>query len=262
MQRARSAWATLTSPLAFGRGGTPRQLPIISMFVDESGTTSDSSFVVAMFCTVEEAAWRTRVQNALDAELYTNKLHFKEISGTNPRHGRFLVSKRIVADMAGTMDWWAHYTYVDRNLVDTSYFGHSGDIEYNKWLADLIRWRTKRSGYRYKVVVAQRDRLRNDNFIPDGLQTELDVRRALDGSPEVLLSTAPGRSDRMLQVADLLVSAVRQRYVPSGNPLKEELAKDVDRLIKWEGQPGNRRIRPFEWMPWSMVREKEKGEML
>ena len=228
---------------------TPRT---VNMYVDESGTTADSRFLVGMFCTVADARWRERIQTALDDERYGNTLHFKEIS-SNPRNGRYRVSQRLVQSLSDNTDWWGHFSYIDRSLVDASYFSHSVDIEYNKWLADLIRWRTRRAGYRYEVLIAHRDRLRADDFIPERLQFELNRRSQFEGLPEVALKAALARTDRMLQMADLLVSGIRQRYIPSGNPLKREIGEKVDALVRWPEGTGNRRIFPFEWRPRSML---------
>lgn len=95
--------------------------------------------------------------------------------------------------------------------------------------------------------------MRNDDFIPDRLQRQLTRRHEVSGLPEVTLSTALAGSDRLLQLADLVTSAVRQRYLPSGNPLKAELAGDIADLTKDLGTGGNRRIRPFEWKPRTML---------
>ena len=235
--------------------GLPR---VVHMYVDDSGTTEGDTFIVGIFCTIADSDWRQRVQAALDAERYGNTLHFKQLSA-NPRQGRYRVSKRLLAQMRRRYDWWGHYMYVDRKLVDTSYFSGSAQIEYNKWVADLIRWRTRRPGYEYEVLISHRDRLRADDFLPERLQAELDVRAVVDGKPVVCLSTKLAREDRMLQLADLLTSGIHQRYRPSGNPIKEELSALVDGLVKKSGAYGNRRIYPFEWKPGGLVEAKKEG---
>ena len=201
----------------------PGRLPVARMFIDESGTTADSDFVVARFCTTDEAAWRQRFQQAQDTERYWHTLHFKDIS-TNPKNGRYRVSRLIVNDLASHTDWWCHFTYVDRTLVDTAYFSGSPEIEYKKWLADLIRWRTKRADYEYHVTIAFRSILAHDDFIPTRLQAELDARHRDKDFPVVRLDTELAKNDRLLQVADLLASGTRQQYSPSHNAHKVDLA--------------------------------------
>lgn len=166
-----------------------------------------------------------------------------------PNDGRYRVSKRLIRVLAAETDWWCRRTFVDRSLVDPASFGGSHAIEYNKWLADLIRWRTRRAGYEYHVTIAHRQPLRTDKFIRERLQEELTKRRRDEGLPKVQLDTVLAKNDRLLQVADLLASGVRQLYLPSQNAMKIELAHDLRNLIQEEGRSGNRRISRFEWKP-------------
>jgi hypothetical protein len=232
-------------------------VPAVHMYVDDAGSTRGDTFVVGIFATTDDEAWRGRFVAAQTAERYGHTLHFKKVPA-NPRDGRYRVSRILLARMRATYDWWGHYMYVDRSLVDPKYFSRSAQVEYNKWVADLIRWRTRRAGYEYHVTIAYRDRLRTDNFLPERLQDELD-RRAATGVPRVYLRTRLSRDDDLLQIADLIASAVHQRYEPSGNALKEELGATVEGLVKRKAAIGNRRIYPFEWKPGGIVEEKKEG---
>lgn len=234
------------------------ELPDVSIFVDDGGTTGhDEGFVVGAFCTKNERRWRLRFQGVMDTLRYHHTLHFAEI-GTKPGDGRYRVSKRLLAVLAAHGDWSGNYTYINRAWVTPARFSGSAQIEYNKWVADLIRFRTALPGFRYRVMIAHRDRDVGDTFIPDGLQAEL-TRAHLAGAPEVTLAVRANRDDRLLQIADLITSGVRQRHWPSTNPNKLELAGLIDSMVQGRGPDDNRRIRPFEWMPKELLAEKEEG---
>ena len=221
--------------------------PLYTLAVDEAGTIADRHFIGAAFATPEPDQWRDAIEREID---YPFSLHFHKI-GRNPMDRRYLATKKLLALLRRGPDWYAHFIHIDRSLVDRTYFGNEDYIEFNYWMGQLIKHRTKRTGRCYQVIVAERERTRDDRYMPELLQDQLDKRSYFDDAPHVDLTLDLARRDRLLQVADLIGSATRQLYLPSGNPLKEEIARDVADLVKPKGGliRTYQRIYGWHWRP-------------
>jgi hypothetical protein len=220
--------------------------PLYTLSVDEAGTISDRHFIGAAFATNEPDLWRERLDQAID---YPHSMHFHKIG--RKADGRYRATKTVLDLLRRHNDWYAHFIHIDRTLVDPSRFGFEDQIEFNYWMGQLIKHRTKRPGRCYRVVVAQRERTRGDRYLPELLQQQLDSRSYFDDAPHVDLAIDVPRHDRLLQVADLIGSGTRQLFLPSGNPLKEEIAAEVEDLIRPSGGVIRtyQRIYPWHWRP-------------
>ncbi|HVM29142.1 MAG TPA: DUF3800 domain-containing protein [Candidatus Limnocylindrales bacterium] len=216
------------------------------MFVDEAGETTGPYFVVGMFATGSPLAWRRR----LDAVLtdYPYSLHFHKLA--RKPDGRYRATHAVLDLLERTTDWYGHYLRIDRRLVTPAYFGNQDQIEFNKWVGMLIQKRTEKPHVCYEVIIADRQRNHADGYLTSRLQVQLDRRRRSDGS-HVVVGADLARHDRLLQLADLLGSAVRQSSVPSSNPCKLAIAERVSGLIRpMTGHAArHQRLYGWEWRP-------------
>lgn len=216
------------------------------MALDEAGSTADRHFVGAAFATMEPDAWRERIEKAIR---YPYSLHFQKLPSRPDE--RYRATKMVLALLRRYPDWYAHFLHVDRSRVNRAMFSRRRDIEFNYWMGLLIKRRTSRTGRCYRVIVAERERTRGDRYLPEMLQGQLDERAAFEGGAHVQLDLDFARHDRLLQVADLIGSATRQLYEPSGNRIKEEIAADVAALVRPRGGlilPGQR-LYAWHWRP-------------
>jgi len=230
--------------------------PLYTLAIDEAGTTTDRHFVGAAFVTPEPDLWRDRIERAID---YPHSLHFRKL-GRKP-DGRYRATKTVLGLLRRSPDWYGHYIHIDRRLVDQGRFGNEDQIEFNYWMGQLIKRRTMRPGRCYQVIVAERERIRGDRYMPDLLQRQLDSRSYFDDAPHVDLTLDYARHDRVLQIADLFGSATRQLHERSGNPLKEEIAAEVAELVRPNGGivRSHQRLYGWDWRPNPMARVESRG---
>jgi hypothetical protein len=223
--------------------------PLYTLAVDEAGSTAERHFVGAAFVTPEPDLWRERIDKASG---YPYSLHFHKLA--RRPDGRYHATKAVLQLLRRYTDWYGHFIHVDRQLVVPAFFGNQENIEFNYWMGQLIKRRTARDGRCYQVIVAERERTRGDRYMPIILQDQLDKRRYFDDAPHVELDMEYARHDRLLQLADLIGSATRQLYQPSGNPIKEEIANEVAALVRPTGGliRTSQRLYGWHWKPNAM----------
>jgi len=219
---------------------------MIYVYLDESGDTSSSpSFVVCMFFTKEPQFWTNVIKTARKKNKYPYELKFHKIS-ENIRNGRYRMCLDVFNSLIKHQNkFYCRSIVVGRKLINKVFFSKSDQIEYNYFIEQLVLYYTEKLTDDAKLFLDERCRERYDNFIPNKLQSILDIRTVLEGTKKVKLFIEDSKNSELLQLTDLVVGAIRQCFFPSKNRNKKELSEILSKLFNkniylWHWKPGKR----------------------
>lgn len=204
----------------------------MKIYLDESGDTGSApGFAVAMFFTKDPSFWEKVIKEIRSKEKYPFEFKFKKMQD-NLKDGRVRFAMRLIdALLQNKRKFYVRALIVDRKLVDKARFGGSNQVEYNYFVESLVMHYTKRLTDDAKLILDFRQREREDFFIPEKLQSMLDIRSVTEKTKRVKIEIQDSKKEDLLQVADFLVGAVRQIYFPSKNRQKLKIARKLSTLI-------------------------------
>lgn len=196
---------------------------VMEVFVDESGAIrATEPFYAGLWITWQGKLWRAMVSDQRVAESFFKEFHFHKIS-RDPNDWRYRFGRRV-AEKLQYKTWYGRLLHVPGEKLDQWRRMSRREI-YDTLVTELLMKFTPRIPEpRIVVTIDERNRPKDDDYIPVGLEARLRDRLP-DKKIEVRLASS--KDEDLLQVADLLVGAVRQLTYPSGNPNKESLGQLV-----------------------------------
>lgn len=214
------------------------------IYLDEAGSIrASAAFVAGMFLTWQPGMWNAIYATQKEACKCGGDLHFHKI-GRAPDDSRYLFASRMLSKLAQyKRTWYGRFIFVGQDQLEKwhSSLGSAQDV-YDFILVDLIdRFGDKFPEPEAILTIAERNREKHDLYLPWGLRARLNEKSQSVGGPLYHVNMAPTWKEPLLQITDLLSSALRQQYLPSGNPNKIKLSKKLNtiadrlRVLEWRG---------------------------
>jgi len=208
-------------------------------YVDESGAFScGGPFVAGIWFTAHPDLWRGIIRERRDAERYGYSFHFSEIS-RHRNDWQFRVVRRLFHDLRRIQkSWYARLIHVPPACI-AEWQTQSVQEKYDTIIGEMIyRFGPHAMTEKLRLVISDRSRSMSDNFLPEGIEEGLNQDSTCSTAFNVQIMSH--KLDDLLQIADLMTSAVRQIYHPGDNPNKIALAEMIRPLL-------DRRISVWHW---------------
>lgn len=196
----------------------------MDVFLDESGAVRAAGpFYAGLWLTWQADKWRAMVSDQRAAESFLKEFHFHKIS-RSPNDWRYRFGRRVARKFL-YKNWYARLLHVSENKLHQWRQLSRRDI-YDTLLTELlVKFAPHIPEPRIVVTIDERNRPKDDDYLPVGIEA---VLREMLPHKDIKVRLANSRDEDLLQVADLLVGAVRQLKYPSGNPNKKVLAQLIE----------------------------------
>lgn len=185
------------------------------VFQDESGDAAKSDFfITGALCitSVHKHQLLQRIQTIRQHHRMSDELHSSKMSS------RRLALYKDVASAVLDSNMFFKAMVVRKERIELERFGRQRHIAYNFFTRLLIQHAIKHRESRHvHIRVDDKNRLQRDNFL-DYILNELNIQFMSQRRPLNVRSVKPRDSGscEMLQVCDLLLGSVRERYAPAG----------------------------------------------
>jgi hypothetical protein len=186
--------------------------------------------LAGLWLTAYPGMWRRLIRLSRTNNRYGYSFHFHEIS-RNPEDWQYKAVREVFRSLTDLQrSWYARVIHVPTgNPIEADI---SLQEVYDIVVGSLIyRFAGRAKSNELRIVLSHRNRAGDSEFLPKGIQRLANMRSKMIDGPRITVEVKPHRSDDLLQLADLVMSSVRQVYYPSPNPNKEQLAETAKSLI-------------------------------
>lgn len=212
------------------------------IFVDESGcVNANQAFIAGAWFTWRPDLWEDIIFTLRKHQNFWREMHFHRIS-RKPNDSQFEMIQALIKNLRKfKRTWYARLLYVsEKDHLEQWRDLTSVDLYDNL----MIRLLNKFGGHfpekEAVIYLDEKNRPRWDDYIPNGLEEYLNNNIGLKTGTNVIIKTSHCSENNLLQVSDIITSATRQMFVPSGNENKQILAASLinvfDRIKIWNGQ--------------------------
>jgi len=213
------------------------------LFQDESGEPAKSNFFLTGYICItseEKKKLLKRISEIRLDENFNDEFHFNVFSNF-----RLRVYKRVI-DTALRHNIFFKCIVIRKNLVDLRKFGNQRHRAYN-FFTKLVMYHglKHRDTQNVHIRVDDKSRLKQDNFLTY-LQDSLNYESVIRGHNFRVRSVKPRSSDtcELIQLADLLLGAVKCRFEPAESSRKNDFSDFV------LGHRMKNKIDIWDWRPY------------
>lgn len=213
------------------------------MYFDESGQLgSREVFVAGAWMTSHPTMWREIIEEQRHRHRYPYELHFADVKPLGKDKRADTIEGIFKKLLSVRKAWWCRLAIVTPANGEQLRDMPSIDAYDNVVAETMIRFGPHAKSRRATLVLDERSRPWWDNFLPVGLEAHLNQAASALNGPRFTVVHGDSKYDDLLQLADCVVSAVRQMFVPSTNQRKKELSNMLmpllhDRIGLWEWKP-------------------------
>ncbi len=222
-------------------------MPDYYIFQDESGQPNDEFFFNGIIIKnkntlplLYEIINETRLQYN-----FYDELHFQKMS-----HKRCCVYYQIIERALTEAKFKQSTIIVCKKHLDMKYFSNKEHLAYNFFTYLLIYHNIKYLRGNIYIYPDYKNRVLEDNFI-DYLKDRLNSEAIINKHRYFVKAVEPRSSENeeMIQLNDLIIGAIRQKYIPSSGKWKKTLSDKIFQIRNstWHYKD---KINIWDWKPY------------
>lgn len=205
---------------------------LMEIYTDDSGVGRPNAecFIMGMWLTWRPLYWRALIREIRAQHNYPYQLHFHKM-GSTWEDRRYKVLYTLLQTLAKhSKTWYYRGMYVGPDSYPEWQAKYSNSQAVYDWAmqASAIRFMKGVPEVGINLIVEQRNRPKNDRFIPDGLEEMLRAEGYFGADKVIKVLVRQPAQDDLLQVADFFTSALRVKYHPGTNKCKLRFADALD----------------------------------
>ena len=212
------------------------------VFQDESNRVGDEIFFTSALILNKTNALKAYkiiagIRNKFN---FNNEMHFQKISKL-----KYKVYKEVMEETLRNVPFTTCTLLVRRNHLDMKYFNNQKYLAYNYFTRMVIYHNIKNLSGQVYIYPDYRKRVTKDNFV-NYLRAELN-NDALSNDHKYFVRVVEPKdshSDELLQLTDLFLGVVKQKYLPSSGKWKTNLKDEI-----FTFKPYCKKINIWDWQP-------------